>query len=451
MVANTRTTFPFLQNWLELNQAVKDKEKLQELGLDQVTGLPTVPLLLDEIKQRLQERKQVALVCINVVRYSKIEEIYGWQAYDNLMRAIAKAIKDLCGSCLRDTDVISRVMVSGSAFVILVAPPRKKTYLEEGDLKQLTEKVGTHLERELKRQLATSLFEKFGCYVGGSLLKESGEVSVERLVYRGLEEALKEAEEAQLYDAEKRALALKQIIESSSIKILYHPVVDLTEHKIIGHEALCRGPENTEFERPTKLFRVAYEADVVLKLERLCRQKALEGAKGLPSSCLLFLNVEPESVEDPYLRQIVSTDILDPLELSIHQIVMETTEHIAVTNFSEFRSAFAYYRELGFKISVDDASAGYTSLQCVAELVPDFIKIDMSLIRGIDKDAVKQQLVRTFVALTKKAGVLLIAEGIETIKELEVLLKLGVKWGQGYLFAYPNVPFPEIKQIDWPK
>ncbi len=451
MAVDNKSTFPFLQDWLELNQMVKDKEKLKELGIDQVTGLPTVPLLLDEIKQRLQEQKQVALICIDVVRYSKIEEIYGWEAYDNLMRAIAKTIMDLCGSYLRDTDIVSRIMVSGNAFVILVAPPRKKAYLEESDLKQLTEKVGSFLETELRKRLKPSLYEKFGCYVGGSLLKEGGGVGVERLVYRCLEEALKEAEEAQLHDVEKRALALEKIIESESIKAIYHPIVDISERKVVGYEALCRGPENTEFEMPTKLFRVAYEANLVLKLECLCRQKALEGARGLPSSSLLFLNVESESVEDPYLRQIISTNILEPLKLSTDQIVLEVTEQTAVTNFNEFKNAFGYFKELGFKMSIDDAGAGYTSLQCVAELIPDFIKLDMSLIRSVDKDAVKQQLVRTFVDLADKAGVLLIAEGIETINELQILLDLGVELGQGYLFAYPAFPFPEMKEIDWPE
>lgn len=447
MVGKIKPTFPFLEEWLELSKTVKDKSKLHELGLDHVTGLPTVPLLLDGIKQQLQERKQLGLLCVNVVRYSRIEEIYGWQAYDGLMKGIAGVITELPSLCLRDTDIVSRLMVSGNAFVIMISPPRRKAALEESDFEGIKRRVNDQLQSELRKRFASSLYETFGCYVGGAILKESEELSLERLVYRGLEAGLEEAEEEQARDADKRAKALEQIINEENIRVLYHPVVNLVTRKVIGYEALSRGPADTEFERPNKLFRVAYEADLVLKLERLCRRKALEGAGDLPPEHLLFLNVEPESVEDFQLRQVVSGDMLQP-HLKLEQIVLEITERSAVVNFGAFRDTMEYFRNLGFKISIDDASAGYTSLQCVAELMPDFIKADMSLIRGIDRDPVKQQLITTFSSLAEKARVALVAEGIETLEECKTLIKLGVQLGQGYLFAYPDESFTGIREIE---
>jgi EAL domain-containing protein (putative c-di-GMP-specific phosphodiesterase class I)/GGDEF domain-containing protein len=447
MANKTKSAFPFLEEWLELSKKVKDAAKLQELGLDHVTGLPTVPLLLDSIKQQLQEKKQLGLICVDVVRYSRIEEIYGWQAYDGLMKGLASIIKELPGHCLRDADSVSRLMISGSAFVLLISPPRRKTALEDDDFAQIKRRVKDHLEERIRQKLSPSLHETFGCYVGGAVLKETEQLSPDRLIYRGLESALQEAEDEQAKDAGKRARVLQQIIEEERIHILYQPIVNLATRQIIGYEALSRGPAETEFERPGKLFRVAYEADLVLKLERLCRRKALQGAERLAPRHLLFLNVEPESVEDFQLRQVVSGDLLEP-NLSLQQIVLEITERSAVTSFGAFSDTVEYFRGLGFKISIDDASGGYTSLQCVAELIPDFVKADMSLTRGIDKDPVKQQLVRTFSNLAERANVTMAAEGIETIEEYKTLIKLGVQVGQGYLLAYPAEPFPPLREIE---
>lgn len=447
MANKTKPAFPFLEDWLELSKSVKDKSKLQELGLDQTTGLPTVPLLLDGIRQQLQEKKHLGLICVDVVRYSRIEEIYGQQAYDGLMKSIAAIIKEVPSTCLRDADLVCRLMVSGNAFVILISPPRRKAALEEDDFAEIKRRLKQYLDNGIRKRFDPSLYETFGCYLGGTILKESEQLSLDRLVYRGLESALREAEDEQAKDADKRTNALQQIINEERIRILYQPVVHLSTRQIIGYEALSRGPAETEFERPGKLFRVAYEADLVLKLERLCRRKALQGAERLAPRHLLFLNVEPESVEDFQLRQVVTGDILQP-NLKLEQIVLEITERSAVINFRAFRDTVEYFRNLGFKISIDDASGGYTSLQCIAELVPDFIKADMSLIRGIDRDPVKQQLVRTFSDLADKAKVAMAAEGIETVEEYKTLIKLGVQVGQGYLFAYPAEPFVGIREIE---
>lgn len=436
-----------IQTWLEIDDTVKDKEKLNMLLYDKVTGLPTVPLFMDKIKQILSRQKQLGILYMNIVKYTEFEELYGWQVFDKIMCEIAKVLTDTIGVVMREDDIVSLLMVSGNAFVIILSPSRLRELTKE-DLSKIKTRLIQHLDSRLKDQTFISMKHKFSCYVGAALIKEAKDVRVERLVYQGLENALEDSNYYKSKDIEARSLRLKNIIKNEDIHIVFQPVVNLLDHSIFAYEALSRGPVRTEFESPNKMFKVAYETGLVLDLERLCRKKIFESIGNLNSDCLLFINVEPESVTDIRWRQITSSSLLVDLDLSPERIVLEITERCAIVDFVSFRAALKYFRALGFKVSVDDAGAGYGSLQAIAEIKPDFIKMDMSLIRGVDRDETRQQLVKIFVTLAENTGIKLIVEGIETKEELDTLINLGARSGQGYFFAYPDKSFVEVRDIN---
>lgn len=436
-----------LESWLELADDLSSRIDLKNVLFDRVTGLPTTPLLFPQIEEALARQKEVAILCINVIKYSKIEEIYGWQVFDDIMFKITEALKEIVGKGLRETDTIAELMVSGNAFVILLAPPRELKVIALADIDKIAERVEKHVHEHLKETIPASVYQKFGCYIGSAIVTRQENVRVERLVFKALEQALVASGQRERRDAEMRQMRLRQIIENEQIHTLFHPVVSLGAQEIVGYEALSRGPADGEFERPDKLFRVAYDGNLVTTLERLCRRKALTNAHRMGKDRLLFINVEPESVTDPELRQITSSLIFNDLCLSPASVVLEITERTAILDFAVFRSALEYLRALGFSIAVDDAGAGYGSLQCIAEIKPDFIKLDMSLIRGIDEDHIKQSLVSTLAQFGTQTGVKVIAEGIETVKEYRKLRELGIDYGQGYLFAYPSEPFADIRRV----
>jgi len=233
------------------------------------------------------------------------------------------------------------------------------------------------------------------------------------------------------------------ILDEESIRTLVHPILDLDSMAIIGYEALSRGPEGSEFERPDKLFAVAYDEDLVLRLERVCRKRALEMAAGIPEGRLLFLNIEPEAVADPHLRDVVTGEGA----LTRGLIVLEVTESAAVADFTSFRGALDYVRALGFKVAIDNAGAGYGSISCVSELHPEWIKVDRALVSGCDSDDIRRSLIESLVTLSARTGSKLIAEGIETVGELNAVRALGVRYGQGFLLAEPSPSFPEPRDI----
>lgn len=431
-----------LESWLELRQAVEANPQMKRLLFDPVTGLPTTPLLFPRIEALLQDRGEVSVLCMNVVRYSKIEEIYGWKVFDGVMRDIASALVGITGTYMRDSDIVAELMISGNAFVIVLSPPRNSVRIDDENLKTLSSRVETRVREYLAETMDPAIYRKFGCYIGSATVRANPDIRIERLVYSGLESALGDSHVRESSDAAERRERLRQIIVNEEVRTLVHPVFDLQDFSIVGYEALSRGPEGGEFERPDKLFKIAYDADLVIQLERLCRKKAIEAAKDLPEGRLLFLNIEPESVSDPELREAVFTTLLTHSGMSPDRIVLEITERAAIIDFASFRSTLEYLRALGFSVAVDDAGAGYGSLQCLAEVRPQWLKIDISLIRGIDTDPARRQLTASLVTFAQEMGVKLVAEGIESREELAALQELGVGYGQGFLFCKPLPPFP---------
>lgn len=436
-----------LESWLELHELLAEHPEVKRLLFDPVTGLPTTPLLFPRIESLLEERGEISLLCLNVVKYSKIEEIYGWKVFDEVMREVASALERITGTELRDSDIVAELMISGNAFVILLSPPRTSQHMDREALMKLARRVEDRVRRELKAAIDPALYVKFGCYVGAASVRRDPKLRMERLVHDALDRALAQADAREAQDAEERGRRLKEIIDTGAVRTLVHPLVRLDDLSVKGYEALSRGPEATEFERPDKLFKAAYDSDMVVRLERLCRKRALEAAKGLPQGRLMFINVEPEAVADPELREVVFASLLAEAGLKPEHIVLEITERTAISDFCAFRSTIEYLRMLGFSIAIDDAGAGYGSLQCLAEVRPEWVKIDMSLVRGVDSDDVRRQLIESMHSFAEKVGVNLVAEGIETEEELAVLRDIGVEYGQGFLFGRPADPFPADDEI----
>lgn len=437
-----------LESWLEFREVIEAHPEVRALLFDPVTGLPTTPLLFPRIQMLLEERGEVSLLCLNVVRYSKIEEIYGWKVFDDVMREVALALESIAGSVLRDSDIIAELMISGNSFVIVLSPPRNSIRIDPDARQMIVQKVQASVRERLAERMDPALFKKFGCYAGASTICYEENMRLERIVHNGLEQALAESSTRESVDALMRQEALRTIITDEDVRTLVQPVFDFSDMSVIGYEALTRGPVDSEFERPDKLFRIAYDTDLVMRLERLCRKKALEAAKAMPDGRLLFLNIEPDAVADPELREIMTTTLLTQADITPDRIVLEITERSAITDFVMFRSTLEYLRALGFKVAVDDAGAGYGSLQCLAEVHPEWLKVDLSLVRDCDTDEVRASLIRSLVDFAGRIGVKLIAEGVETLGEFQTLREMGVEYGQGFLFSHPVQPFPDDAEFE---
>jgi EAL domain-containing protein (putative c-di-GMP-specific phosphodiesterase class I) len=221
------------------------------------------------------------------------------------------------------------------------------------------------------------------------------------------------------------------------VRAVFEPIVDVASRTVFGYEALSRGPEGTDLYSAQALFGTADEQDLMFQLDCLCRQMALKGARDFPADCKLFLNVRPTTIHDPNFREELLGRTLAECGLQPSDVVFEISEQESIGNFEIFREVRDYYRKLGFQIALDDTGAGYASLEAVMELSPEFIKIDGAFIKGIDQDPARQQLVSALRTVAEQINAQMIGEGLDTLEELEMLGKLGIKFGQGWLFGKP--------------
>ena len=243
-------------------------------------------------------------------------------------------------------------------------------------------------------------------------------------------------------DTQKQFLG---VLERSEISTVFQPIVSLRDGSVYGYEALSRGPANTEMESPDMLFKYAQIYDKVWDLDLLCREKAIEAQYGMNTKTKLFLNVNPNIMHDIKFKQGFTKEYLSQYEMSPENIIFEITEREAINNNSGFMKAIRNYKNQNYEIAIDDAGAGYSGLNLISDINPHYIKLDMNLIRNIDKDLTKYSLVKSLADFAALTNTHLIAEGIETESELLKLIDIGVQYGQGFYFKKPS---PEMGQID---
>ncbi|MDR3644336.1 MAG: EAL domain-containing protein, partial [Clostridia bacterium] len=238
---------------------------------------------------------------------------------------------------------------------------------------------------------------------------------------------------------------LNDVIENADIKIVFQPIISLRDGSVLGYEALSRGPVNTPLQNPDALFGVAMECGKLWDLELLCRTKALESAYRSGAEIRLFLNVNPHVIHDEKFKQGFTKEYLKKYHIDPENISFEITEKKAVNDLCSFKKTIENYKRQNYKIAIDDAGAGYSGLNLITDIHPHYIKLDMNLIRDIDKDNYKKALVNSLYEFCRLSNISLIAEGIETEWELNALIDIGVHYGQGYYIQRPD---EQIKQID---
>lgn len=259
-----------------------------------------------------------------------------------------------------------------------------------------------------------------------------------------------------MFMKESKTAAVCQIIQNEQIKSVYQPIISLTDGKVLGYEALARITCSEPDVFIEEMFVLAEQCGKLWELEYLCRKKAMaEIGKDLASQ-KLFLNVDPYVMYDPRFREGMARKYLKEYGISAANLVFEITERTNIQNehMSLFQELVSHYQKENYQIAIDDFGKACAGLQRVIDLHPQFVKIDMDLIRDIHKSPEKSRALRRTVKFCKPLGIQLIAEGIEEREELRELIRLGILYGQGYLIAKPQeVPqpiAPEILQlIQW--
>ena len=228
------------------------------------------------------------------------------------------------------------------------------------------------------------------------------------------------------------------MIAERAVKVVYQPIVDLRTRGVFAYEALAR-PSTPDFKGPLDLFAAAVEHSLTGELGRVLREMSIADCPHHP----LFVNIHPAELDEGYLVQPS-----DPLFLHDHDVYLEITEGVPLSHFRLCQSILHEVRGRGVHLVVDDLGAGYSNLKYIADLHPKVVKLDRDLIAGLVTESRLFDLVSAIVVLCESLGATVVAEGIETVTELQAVIAAGARYGQGYLLARPAFPLPEVK---WPE
>jgi EAL domain-containing protein (putative c-di-GMP-specific phosphodiesterase class I)/GGDEF domain-containing protein len=231
---------------------------------------------------------------------------------------------------------------------------------------------------------------------------------------------------------------LKEILRHRQLTALFQPIIRMQGGEILGYEGLIRGPSDSPLHSPMNLFKAARTHNLSVEVEHMCRRVVLERFAELNLPGKLFLNVSPESLLRPHAPHGETLNYIHDVNINPDRVIIELTENEPTYDYDLLREAVMHYREMGFQIAIDDLGEGFSSLRLWSELRPEYVKIDMHFVQGINHDPVKLQFVRSIQEIAEQSGSIVIAEGIETQNELLLIRDLGIACGQGYHIARPH-------------
>lgn len=404
------------------------------LLVDRATGLPTVPMVLDRLKELFIQQSEIGIVYVDIEQFESIEAEYGWAFFDEFVRRAGEIINTEVRARF-PSPIVAANLPGGSSFYIFFET-------RGSDMRQ--ESAFDHMANELREKLIVSMRERFpsmqqgqiGFFVGAARVDYRPQIRLERQVYQGMQTAADAVRDAEQQRKKQLTRELRDIIRRKRVTTLFQPIVHAQDGTVFGYEALTRGPANSAFRNSDMLFGFAREAKLAWELEAISLDAALRKLRTFDLTGRKFLlNLEAEMFEESEFR---IHEMVAFFSENKGHFVFELTERAAIQDYNVFSKLLDEFRANGIEMAIDDAGSGYASLEAIASLSPDYLKITKGLVSSLSSEPIKQDLVRMLVDLAGKIGSKTLAEGIETHDEYMCCRDLGIDLIQGYYLAHPH-------------
>lgn len=445
----------YVANFMDISERKRAEDEIQRLAFyDTLTELPNRRLLMDRLIQSLlsSERSGAygALLFMDMDNFKVLNDTQGHDVGDMLLIEVASRLK----SCVRESDTVARL--GGDEFVVILQGLGNSEILAANQAEDLGEKIvdalskpyflGDH-EHHSSVSIGVGLFLGRGTKVD-ELLKRADTAMYQakssgRNAVRFFETAMQNA-------VESRALLekqLRQALSKNELQLYYQIQVD-QERRVIGAEALLRwNNEEHGFISPAQFIPLAEESGLILPiglwvLETACQQLKQWQSTSHAAHLQLAVNVSARQFRQPkFVTQV--KDLLDKYAIDATRLKLELTESVVLADVEETVQKMHALRKFGVKFSMDDFGTGYSSLSYLKQLPLDQIKIDQSFVRDIVVDKSDAVIVKTIIDMSINFNLEVIAEGVETEEQLEILRQNGCHAFQGYLFSRP-VPIGEF-------
>lgn len=417
-----------------------DLLRLRTALYDRITGLPSLPVIFDDMRGLLDRRSAIGLLHIALENLAVAESVYGWQSFDRIVQRQAAVLEGMRGNELPQDTVFAQISIHVHEVIAVIPGDEDGRGVDVASLQNLSRRVEARMRALFQSEEFATIVPRLEPRVGYARLSEDPFYRFERQVVRVVDEA--RARPARSADRRQRSRGeeIQQVIRDGGISVHYQPVVELETLEVMGYEALSRGPAGSLFESPAVLFELCEQAGIAPELDRLCRRLALDSAQGIGRGRKIFVNTRIANLADPDWRDPRIERSLSVLDLSPSDLVVEIPQPGALDDVS-LEQRVKDLRRRGFLFSIDDLGTGYSGIKTIERLEPDYLKVDISLVRRIDANLLQQDLLRSILSIGRRIGASVIAEGVERSAELDVLRSHGTRYGQGFLFsaAVPSI------------
>jgi EAL domain-containing protein (putative c-di-GMP-specific phosphodiesterase class I) len=405
-----------------------ERVRRESLLVDRVTGLKLHPFA--ELPD--QRIANLGIVYIQLGRFSGVEPVYGWELYDRILKLVADSLRADVGDSPLAAALRALQFNGADGFYALYDLPTRGGATNV--LEDESQRLRSGILRRMRKALGSTAVDLMSVHATSLRVRDDPRVRPARSLLRGIQEAARLVGVRQSRDKQLLVQQLKRLLANGGLRAVFQPVVDIQTSFVLGYEALIRGPVGSALESPNLLFAAARDGGLELELENLCLEQVFSD---LPAPVLerkLFVNASCR-----LLQHAVFLDErnLESIRAAHSRVVMEISEKEIVRDYGAFREVLERLRRAGLEIAIDDAGSGYSGLESILQMCPEYIKVADTIVNGLHADGIKRQIITALTGLGRQIKAAIIAEGIEEDVDLKSLLELGVEYGQGFLLGRP--------------
>lgn len=407
-------------------------------------SIPIFPQLRTQIEAMIEKELKLGMILIDISYILKTIRTYNSKNKSIILDAIVKFMNCLRGNYIRKQDIIVRNQTKGNKYYLFLSPARKQDCFRTEDFENMTYRIYSLLFNILDKDALRLMEGKQRIKFGYSIGFHSPTAQKQDLLNRLLDMAQDMTKYWSIKNDLKNQDILYQMIKQNNIIIKHQPIVNLNTNQILGYEAFIHGPDGTIFRDSYSLFTYAQQLGLDYDLDWLCKKQIILNASGIGPENSLFINILPCCAYDTNQRIITFKKHIIHNQIEPTRIVFELSDKKAVENQTILANILKLYKDLSFAININRSWLN-TNMEIIKKFKISYLKLSMALIRDIHQNKKIQDFIKDVRKMAQEMGAQLIAEGIETKDELNTVKKLGIKWGQGHLFAKAGPAFPRIK------
>jgi|GEM_PF-3432842 len=419
----------------------KDERIAFQSQHDALTELPNRNLLLDRLRVALKNEKRTALLCIDINNFKHINDSYGYRTGDSILQEVARRLEKLAAP----GDTVARV--GGDLFAFMMHEP--------SDVQEIA-----GLAREIQKSIATPIKTHGGALelssrIGISIFPDDSrrhetllgqaELAMER-TGDGIHDRFRfftsrmNRRMTRRMELERK---LRSALANEEFRLYYQPKIEIATRRVTGWEALLRWENDGQIISPAEFIPLTEETGQIVAIGEWVIARACRDMKQLGlSDRTVSVNLSPLQFGRSNLAATILS-IVSEHEIKANRLELEITENNAMTNVHESVARLKALSRAGFRLSIDDFGTGYSSLYYLKEFPIDVLKIDKSFVLDLEKDASSSMIVASIIDMAKNFRLKVVAEGVETAEQLQILTQLGCDQVQGYYFGKP-VPVDQI-------